>query len=128
MAKDKIGNTPQDTSEVLNIPLRKAHALEILRGEKVREYRTFNDHWAKRLCTFEDPQDPFLATGTRQFKRVHFYPYNNKWFVDCEVKAIDLCKVDEEFNKYFGTEVEAEPDTDIFVITLGEIIDTNLAV
>lgn len=128
MAKDTKNNIPQDTDDVLNIPLRKAHALEILRGEKVREYRTFNDHWAKRLCRFTDPQDSFLVTGVKQFKRVHFYPYNNKWFIDCDVKAIDLCKVDEEFNKYFGKEVEAEPDTDIFVITLGEIIETNLAV
>lgn len=128
MATDSKNKVLQDTDGVLNIPLRKAHALEILRGEKVREYRTFSDHWAKRLCTFEDPQDPYLAIGIKQFKRVHFYPYNNKWFVDCEVKAIDLCKVDEEFNKYFGEEVEAVPDTDIFVITLGEIIDTNLTV
>lgn len=116
----------EDTADVLNLPLRKSFALEILRGEKVREYRTFNDHWAKRLCTFDDPTDKYLATGLKPFNTVHFYPYNNKWHLDCEIKAIDLCKVDEEFNKYFGEEVEAEPNTDIIVITLGKIIDTNL--
>jgi len=128
MATDSKNKVLQDTDGVLNIPLRKAHALEILRGEKVREYRTFSDHWAKRLCTFEDPQDPYLATGIKQFKRVHFYPYNNKWFVDCEVKAIIWYTVDEEFLKEFGHEVEAEIDSQIFIIRLGEIIDTNLAV
>lgn len=113
---------------VLNIPLRKVHALEILKGEKVREYRAFNDHWAKRICLFEDEKDPYLATGIKQFDRVHFYPYNNKWFVDCSVKAIIWYTVDEEFLKEFGHEVEANIGDQLFVIRIDKVLDTDIVI
>ena len=114
--------------KILNMPLLKKHALEIIRGEKVREYRPFNDHWAKRLCVFEDEKDPYAATGLRHFDRVHFYPYNNKWFLDCSIKAIIWYTVDDEFLKEFGHEVEAKPGDVIFIIRIGEVLDTNLKV
>lgn len=113
--------------DVLKLPLRKVHALEILRGEKKREYRAFNDHWASRLCVFEDSKDKYLATGTKHYDTVYFYPFNNKWHLKCKVKAIDLCKVDDEFIRLFGKEIECLPGQDIFVISLGEVIDTNLS-
>ncbi len=128
MDNDKEKRVPQDTDEVLNLPMKKANALEILRGEKVREYRTFNDYWAKRLCVFEDDSDPYLATGLKPFKRVHFYPYNNKWHLDCEIKALIWYTVDEEFLAEFGNEVVASLGSQIFIIRLGEIIESNLAV
>jgi len=115
-----------DEEKILSMPLAKKHAIEILTGEKVREYRAFNDHWAQRLCTFDDPDDKFVATGIKHFDRVHFYPYNNKWFVDCEVKNIQWVTVDEEFLKGFGDEVKAEIGSVIFVLHLGKVIDTNL--
>lgn len=111
---------------VLNIPLRKVHALEIIRGEKKREYRAFTDHWATRLCLFEDPDDKLIATGVKWFDSVHFYPYNNKWFLDVEVKDIEWLTVDENFIEKYGKEVEAAPGSQIFVIHLGKIMDTNL--
>ena len=114
--------------KILNMPLLKKHALEIIRGEKVREYRPFNDHWAKRLCVFEDEKDPYAATGLRHFDRVHFYPYNNNWFLDCSVKAIIWYTVVDEFLKEFGHEVEAKPGDVIFIIRIGEVLDTNLKV
>lgn len=111
---------------VLNIPLRKVHALEILRGEKKREYRTFNDYWAKRLCKFENPKDPYEATGIQWYDSIHFYPYNNKWFLDVEIEAIHWFTVDEEFKKKYGDEVIAPDESQLFVIELGKIIKTNL--
>lgn len=111
---------------VINIPLRKVHALEIIRGEKKREYRAFNDHWASRLCLFEDQEDRFLATGIKFFDEVHFYPYNNKWHLDVAVKDIEWRTVDDDFIKEFGEEVEAEEGTQVFIIHLGEVLDTNL--
>ncbi|MBR1789850.1 MAG: hypothetical protein IJ762_11825 [Bacteroidaceae bacterium] len=111
---------------VLDMPMRKVHALEILKGEKVREYRAFTDHWARRLCTFGNPGDKNLATGIREYDRVHFHPVNDKWFLDCEVKAIILADVNDEFLEAFGSEIEAEKGAQVFVIRLGGIIDTNL--
>lgn len=113
---------------ILNIPLRKVHALEILRGEKKREYRTFNDFWAKRLCKFENPKDPYEATGIKIFDEIHFYPYNNKWHLDVKVKEIEWQTVDEDFIKKYGDEVEAIEESVLFIIHLGEIIDTNLEI
>lgn len=112
--------------QILNIPLRKVHALEIIRGEKKHEFRAFNDHWAARLCVFEDPKDKYLATGVKWFDAVHFYPYNTKWYLDVEVKDIEWRTVDEDFIKEFGDEVEAPEGSQIFIIHLGEILDTNL--
>ena len=114
--------------QVLNVPLRKVHALEILKGEKVREYRAFNDHWAKRICLFEDEKDPYLATGVKQFDRVHFYPYNNKWFLDCSVKAIIWYTVDEEFLEEFGHEVDAKIGDQLFIIRLDKVLDTDIVI
>lgn len=114
-------------TEVLNIPLRKVHALEILRGEKVREYRAFNDYWAKRLCTF-DGKDKNEATGIKEFKRVHFYPLNGKWHLDCEVKAIILHEVGIEFLQKYGNEVKTKEGDFLFIIRLGKVIDTDLNV
>lgn len=113
-------------NQILNIPLRKVHALEIIRGEKKREYRAFNDHWAKRLCLFEDPIDKYLATGIKFYGSVHFYPYNNKWHLDVEVKDIEWRTVDEDFIKRYGEEIEAEEGSQIFIIHLGNILDTDL--
>lgn len=115
----------KEEKDILNLPMRKVHALEILRGEKVREYRAFNDHWAQRLCTF-DGTDKNEATGIKEFKKIHFYLFNGKWFLDCEVKAIVLIKVDDDFIKDFGEECTAKKGDLVFVIRLGEIIDTDL--
>lgn len=111
---------------VLNIPLRKIFAQQILKGEKKREFRDFNDHWASRICLFEDPSDKFLATGIRFFDTVRFYPYNGKWHLDCKVENIEWRTVDEDFIKEFGEEVEATEGKPIFIIHIGDVIDTDL--
>ena len=62
--------------KVLDLPMRKCFALQILKGEKVREYRLFTDHWATRMGEFNDPDDPDLMTDIKPFTRAHFHPYN----------------------------------------------------
>lgn len=112
---------------VLNVPLRKAQALEIIRGEKVREYRVFSDYWARRLCTIEIAEDGVEeTTGFKKFDKVHFYPYNNKWFVDCSIRNIALIIVNQEFLDEFGKEVEANIGDKLFVIRLDKVLSTNL--
>lgn len=54
--------------KVLNLPMRKCWAEQILSGKKVREYRAFIDHWAVRLCEFTDPNEPEWPNKERQNK------------------------------------------------------------
>lgn len=108
---------------ILSIPLLKKYALEIVKGEKVREYRAFNDHWAKRICVIEND----VAIGIKSFDKVHFYPYNNKWFLDCEVLNIGYYTVDEKMIEELSKEVELPPiGSPIFIINIGEVLATNL--
>lgn len=116
-----------ENKSVLSMPLLKKFALEILNGTKKREYRAFTDHWARRLCVFEDENDKYLATGIKHYDIVHFYPYNNKWYLDVRVENIGWYTVDDELIAEFSHEVELPPiGQQIFIITLGEVIDTNL--
>ena len=113
---------------VLDMPMRKVHALEILKGEKVREYRAFTDHWAVRICEFNDPDDKDAATGIRHFDAVHFHPYNKSWYLDVEVEAIDIYDVNEDFINDVGGEVDVEIGDTVIVISLGKVIATNLSI
>lgn len=114
---------------VLNLIMRKANAQQIVRGEKVREYRSFNDHYAQLICKCEDPKDKYNVTGLKQFDRVHFYPYNNKWYLDVEILGLALQKVDDDFIAWqneIGNECEVEKGSMVFIIRLGKVIATNL--
>ena len=111
---------------VLNLPMRKKYALEILHGKKVREYRACSEHWAKVLGECNDPNDKHIVTDLKEFDRIHFYPYNNKWYLDCKFKAMILTEIDDEFIRLFGNEYEGQKGDWVFVIRLGEVINTNL--
>lgn len=115
-------------NDVLNLPMRKQFAIEILKGEKLREYRAATDHWCKIMGVFGDKENPNLLTDVKQFKKAHFYPYNNKWFLDCEIKAIICATIDDEFISHFGGEYEGEKGDAVFIIRLGKVIDTNLTI
>lgn len=115
------------TDKVLRMPMLKKHALEILRGEKIREYRPFSGHWARRLCVFGNPDNPSEATDVKHFDRVRFYSIGGKWFLECSVRGIIWYTVDEEFVREFGHEVEARPGDRLFIIRIGEVLETDLA-
>lgn len=106
--------------------MRKVHALEILRGEKVREYRWYCEHWAKILCLYENPEKPKQATSLRHFDIIHFYPYNGKWYLDVELKGSSLNWVQKDFIGKYGSEVEVEEGQMVFMFELGKVISTNL--
>ncbi|MCD7713990.1 MAG: hypothetical protein LUI08_03550 [Prevotella sp.] len=111
---------------VLKCVMRKEYALEILAGTKKHEFRVASDFWLKRLCEFNDPADPYMATDIKGYDVIHFYPYNNKWFLDCEILEIAYREVDDEFRKDFPSEADAPKGMPLFVITLGKILATNL--
>ncbi len=111
---------------ILNMVLRKEFALEIVAGKKVREYRDSTDYWVRRLCILENPDDTYNIKGYKVFDRVHFYPYNNRWFVDCTLTNIELVDVDEAFLKEYHDEIIAPVGTQLFVLSLGEVVDYKL--
>lgn len=112
----------EEQTEVLNLPMRKVHALEILKGTKVREYRAFSDHWAQRLCITEGDE----VIKCKQFKKIHFYPLNQKWYLDVEFDGMGLYQMTAERLKELADEVTAVEDQWLFIIKLGKVIDTNL--
>lgn len=116
----------EEKEKVLNLPMRQKYALEILHGEKVREYRPFTDYWVRILGTFDDPTDKKVMTGLKHFDKVHFYPYNNKWFLDCKIKGIIWHVIDDEFIERFGNEYEGKKGDLVFIIRLDGVIATNL--
>ena len=83
--------------KILDLPMRKCFALQILKGEKVREYRLFTDHWATRMGEFNDTEDPDVMTDIKPFTRAHFHPYNKSWWLDVEITAIDIFTVNQAF-------------------------------
>lgn len=112
--------------KVLDLPMRKCYALQILKGEKVREYRWWSDHWANRICVFDDPDDPDMMTGIKHFDRAHFHPYNKSWWLDVEITEIELFEVNEAFIHDVGDEVDVKIGDVVFVISLGKVLGTNL--
>lgn len=112
--------------KVLDLPMRKCFALQILKGEKTREYRWWSDHWANRLCEFNDPNDPNMMTDIKHFDRAHFHPYNKSWWLDVEITDIDLFEVNQAFLDDVGSEVSAQIGDVVFVISLGKVLGTDL--
>ncbi len=87
--------------EVLNLIMRKEHALRILHGEKNVEIRSMSPHYHDRLSD-KDVVDfyhqhkndaeiavEFVPNGllqdTRPVKTIHFHDYSNSWYMDVEV-------------------------------------------
>ena len=114
------------TDKVLDLPMRKCYAQQILKGEKVHEYRLFTDHWATRLGEFNAPDAPDLMTDIKPYTRLHAHPYNKSWWLDVEITAIDLFTVNQAFLDDLGEEVSARIGDGMFVISLGRILGTNL--
>ena len=119
------------TAKPIDALLRKEFAIEILRGEKQNEFRTFSEFWISRLCT-RDAKTKCIA-GIKPFKIIHFHNYNNSWFLDCEVEAVNCCEIDEAFAECFSDEVDITgvdltAEESMFVMRLGKVVATNLQV
>lgn len=119
--------------EAFDLIMRKEYAWQILKGEKLAEYRTCSDFYIRR----------FVADVKNwRFKPifcVHFHDYANTWYLDvaCTV-ALATVHEDERwvFERYKDAEFLAmidendksyEDSTPIFILPIGGIIGTNLA-
>lgn len=119
----------EEKKKVLNLVMRQKYALEILRGEKVREFRPASDHWLRIMGEFNDPKEKGLLTGVKKFDIVHFYNYRNDWHLDCKIKGIICATIDDEFSRHIPpTEYEGKKGDAVFIIWLGDVVSTNLKV
>ena len=90
--------------KTLNLILQKKFANEILRGEKVREYRDYTDFYATRLIDFGSilPDKSFVTnTSFAPYKidAIHFYWYSKGYIlVECLGWAVMTIRKAKECN------------------------------
>ena len=81
--------------KVLNLILKREYAEEILAGTKRVEFRAMSDHYINRLIDkkalkftnahLDDDDVVDFCNPIRPVRQIHFYNYNNSWFLDVEV-------------------------------------------
>lgn len=92
--------------EVLNLIMKREFAEEIVRGEKILEFRSVSDFYWKRLVDKE--MDEYLLKhtddkllmkhfpiGIRPVHRIHFFNYNKTWSLDVEVLENWILTIDK---------------------------------
>lgn len=98
--------------------LQKEFFLEILKGQKKTEYRSFTEYYISRLLNLDKEGE---VESCKQIDKVHFalgYGKNRpEMVVECKGVFIEH---DEEEEKEFLTEDNCE-----FAIDLGEILETK---
>lgn len=111
----------------MNVLMRKEFALAILSGEKKYEYRSFNKHYVQRFCEYDtDKSGNVTPTAMKRIDRIHFYPYNNKWFLDVKVGVYGLFKVDRELKKKHADLCDMKNGDFVFIFEITDVVDTNL--
>ena len=99
--------------EAYALIMRKEHALEILRGEKILEIRWYSEkYWgmfidkgvleANRKARAEGRTDDIKPPYRTDIHYVHFYNYNNTWSLDCEIDGIGRAFLTREDIEYLN--------------------------
>ncbi|MDR2003924.1 MAG: hypothetical protein LBQ74_12905 [Prevotella sp.] len=104
--------------KVLDLIIKKKFAREISAGTKVREYRSCNDFYLKRICNIKNGK----TIGFKEFDNIRLHDYNNSFEVITKVDKIVIVEIDNWWIENMSHEIEAEKGTDIIVIELGDIV------
>lgn len=112
--------------DILDLIIKKKFAKEIAEGTKVREYRTCNNHYLKRICNVQKNEDgEYETAGYKHFDEARFHDYNNGFEVICKVKDLYIFTADEEFVRDFADEVTTDVGNDLIIIELGDIVSVR---
>ena len=149
--------TPK-TIPVLNLIMQRKFAEDILRGKKTVEVRSFSEHYWTRMTDKQvdkwmtenrnkdgmdkEAFEQFMC-ATRPVEKIHFYNYNNTWFLDVECQSNGLIGITRqnvefmqnefgchEFDEILASfEAKNDPNRPLFYYyAVGAVIDTNLKV
>ena len=137
--------------ECLNLIMRKEFAQQILEGTKKVEFRSYSDHYQKRLIdrdvadyirTHIDNEEVLtFCNDIRQVKRIHFHNYSNSWFLDIECTFNDVFSITKRDIEYLQKEYGVHDFDDdlkyfesinepnrpyMFFFVCGKVLGTNL--
>lgn len=111
-----IKDTQGCTTEAVSLIMQKDNAIDIIRGVKPIEFRKNSQFYFKLFCT------PETISGAKSKKKkinfelkdihyVHFHDYNNKWFLDVSVEAVDFMALLPANREYFAERNCTEVDS-----------------
>lgn len=98
IVKDLFGNY----AEAFNLIMRKEYAYQILKGEKKIEFRDlFSDYFCSMFFKeSKDKKSPDYFVP-RDIGCIHFHDYNNTWFLDVSIEAVDINAIHPDNADYF---------------------------
>ena len=139
--------------ECLNLIMKREFAEQILAGTKKVEFRSYSEHYIRRLIDqevsdyismhIEDEDVLTFCNDIRQVKKIHFHDYNNSWFLDVECTFNDVFTIreddirmlnekygchdyDDELKRIERLNVPDDRRPWIFYFVCGEVLGTNL--
>lgn len=97
--KDMFGNI----AEAFDFLMKKEFAIQILKGEKKIEFRSFfSDKYCAQICKKykpEDKKDPDYMQP-KDIGCIHFHDMGNTWFLDVSIEAVDEMAVHPQNAEY----------------------------
>lgn len=137
--------------ECLNLIMRREYAEQILAGTKKLEFRSYSEHYVKRLIDksvadyisrhMDDEEVLTFCNDIRQVKKIHFHNYSNSWYLDIECNYNDVFSItktdvgylqdtygchdfDEDLERLEAKKEKYRPY--IFYFECGRVLGTNL--
>lgn len=90
----KIKDSKGDTTEAVSLIMTKENAKAIIRGAKTIEFRKDSQFYFKMFCTSETKAgvaaNKKVNFELKDVHYVHFHDYNNSWFLDVAIEAVDF--------------------------------------
>lgn len=89
-----ITDAKGNKAEAFDLILKKDFAYQILQGQKTIEFRSFTENYLAKFCTKKLVREYQKGLKNLKFEPkeiffVHFRDFNNTWFLDVGIEAVD---------------------------------------